>query len=244
MIYLFFGGDVDQSRRKIRLLIDDWEKNQEAAVFRLDQEDFSKARFEEFLKAKALFHSKCVILLKDILADKETANFVLENLEKCAASPNVFIFWEKKPAADVVKKFKRCAENIFEFPLAREPKKSAKELFNIFSLSDAFSAREKRRAWILYQKALLVGITGEEVFWKLVWQTKTLFLAKHSPSLPALEKATGWKFFFAKKTMQAAKNFSETELKNYSRQLVELYHNCRFGLDDFSLGVERFILRL
>lgn len=246
MIYLFFGGDVDQSRRKIRFLIDDLEKNNQAAVFRLDEDDFSAPRFEEFLKANSLFYNQCVILLKDVFLNKEAADFVLANLDKAAASSNVFIFWEKKPAADVVKKFKKYTKDIFEFSLASEPKKSAKELFNIFSLSDAFAARERRRTWLLYQKALIAGITGEEVFWKLVWQVKNLMIVKNLAifNQPAIVKATGWHPFVAKKNLQAVGNFSQEELKNYSRRLVGLYHDCRFGLDDFSLGVERFILKL
>ncbi|MEK9209373.1 MAG: hypothetical protein AAB926_00905 [Patescibacteria group bacterium] len=246
MIYLFFGGDVDQSRRKIRFLIDDLETKQRAAVFRLDEEDFSKARFEEFLKANALFHNKCAVLLKDVFMDKEAADFVLANLDRAAASSNVFIFWENKLAADIIRKFKKLAENIFEFSLKTEPKKSAKELFNIFSLSDAFAARERRRAWLLYQRALAAGITAEEVFWKLVWQVKNLMVVKGLPlaSQPAIVKATGWHPFVVKKTVESVGNFSQEELKNYSRRLVGLYHDCRFGLDDFSLGVERFILKL
>ena len=143
MIYLFFGNDFNQSRRKIRLLIDDLEKNQGAAVFRLDEENFFKARFEEFLKADSLFHNKCVVLLKDVFMNKEAADFVLENLDKCAASHNVFVFWEKNLAADIVRKFKKRAENVFEFSLKAEPKKSAQELFNIFALCDAFAERNR-----------------------------------------------------------------------------------------------------
>lgn len=246
MIYLFFGNDFNQSRRKIRLLIDDLEKNQGAAVFRLDEENFFKARFEEFLKADSLFHNKCVVLLKDVFMNKEAADFVLENLDKCAASHNVFIFWEKNLAADIVRKFKKRAENVFEFSLKAEPKKSAQELFNIFALCDAFAERNRRRAWILYQRALMSGMTAEEVFWKLVWQVKNLLVVKNSlfDSPLTAVKATGWHPFVAKKNFQAVGNFTEEELKNYSRRLVGLYHDCRFGLDDFSLGVERFILKL
>src|SRR3989344_8188381 len=54
--------------------------------------------------------------------------------------------------------------------------------FNIFALTDAIGARKKRDAWVLYQKALAAGMAPEEIFFKLVWQAKTMLVAGKTAS--------------------------------------------------------------
>src|SRR3989344_9363077 len=58
----------------------------------------------------------------------------------------------------------------------------ARSDFNIFALTDAIGARKKRDAWVLYQKALAAGMAPEEIFFKLVWQAKTMLVAGKTAS--------------------------------------------------------------
>lgn len=246
MIYLFFGQDLLQGQQKFQSFINGFIKEKDAAIFRLEEEDFSEAEFEEFLGARTLFEKKCLVIGKRLFASKNISSFILKNLERCAGSENIFAFWEEDLDKDVLKRVKKHAQKVEEFKRKAGKEHNKKEGFNIFSITDAFSSRQKRRAWILFQKALMAGVGEEEVFWRLVWQTKNLLLLKslNSFSQPAVIKATGWHPYVAKKTIQASSRFSQGELKKYFRELVELYHNARYGLDDFSLGIERLILKL
>src|SRR5690606_36911869 len=55
--------------------------------------------------------------------------------------------------------------------------------FNIFTITDAVGARDKRRAWVLYMQALAAGFSAEEVFFKIVWQVKSMLIARKTASV-------------------------------------------------------------
>lgn len=121
-------------------------------------------------------------------------------------------------------------------PLASEVSKE----FNIFSLTEVFSQRKKKEAWVLYQKALHAGLSPEEVFYKLFWQVKTLLLADKTKS--AVE--AGLKPFPYNKAKSALRNFKPGELENISRNLVSGYHRVRRGEGEMETLVERVILSI
>ena len=58
----------------------------------------------------------------------------------------------------------------------------ARPAFNIFALTDSVGSRNKREAWMLYRKALAAGMVPEEIFYKLVWQVKTMLMAEKTKS--------------------------------------------------------------
>ena len=86
-------------------------------------------------------------------------------------------------------------------------KRQGKEEINLFQLCDAFAQRNKRQLWLLFQRALLLGVSAEEIFWKLWWQTKNLLLLKNLPLGRAAK--SGLHPFVEKKTRSFLKNFKE-----------------------------------
>ena len=112
--------------------------------------------------------------------------------------------------------------------------------FNIFALTDAIGARDKKRAWILYQEALGAGLSAEEIFFKIVWQVKTLLLASKTKSL--LE--TDMKPFSYSKAKSYLKNFKPNELEKLSEDLVVGYHRARQGKGELETFVEKILLGL
>lgn len=127
------------------------------------------------------------------------------------------------------------------------------EQINIFKITDAILEKNKSHAWLLFQKMLLVGLDAEEIFWKILWQIKNLLIVKKllsaSPAGGPLEMAkiaqkANLHPYVAKKTIYAAKNFSNEGLARYSAELIKLYHDSRRGLADFETGVEKFLIRL
>lgn len=116
----------------------------------------------------------------------------------------------------------------------------AKAPFNIFALTDAIGARKKRDAWVLYQKALASGMIPEEVFYKLVWQIKTMLLAKRTKSAAEADMKT----YPYNKAKSFLKNFSTSELENLSESLVLGYHRARRGEGEIETLVEKTLLRL
>ncbi len=121
-----------------------------------------------------------------------------------------------------------------------------KDNFNIFQICDAFATKNKKKAWTLLQQALLRGVTPEEIFWKLWWQTKNLLLVKGllESNVKNIPKESGLHPFVVKKTLSALQNFTEEELRLYSLFFVRLYHTARLGRADFEIGVEKVLIEL
>ena len=141
-----------------------------------------------------------------------------------------------------------CASREIEkFALGAESEQRGGVLkYNPFHICDAVSAKDGNKAWAVLQQAILMGVSSEEVFWKVWWQMKNLILVKklHQAGVQNIEKKSGLHPFVVKKTLNSAKNFTETELHEISFDLVRLYHESRRGLQDFPIGLEKILLKL
>ena len=125
-------------------------------------------------------------------------------------------------------------------------KKTGVEEVNIFHITDAIAAKDRGRAWFLFQKAMLSGADIEEIFWKIVWQIKNLLIIKKLQPLPEkkiIEK-THLHPYVVKKTASSVRLYAEEELAQYSSELINLYHNARRGRTDFETGIEKFLIKL
>ncbi len=112
--------------------------------------------------------------------------------------------------------------------------------FNIFSLTDAVGARNKKEAWVLYQKALASGMVAEEIFYRIVWIIKSMLIASQTKSF----EETEMKEFPYQKAKGYAKNFSKEELEDLSEKLVVGYHNARRGVGEIDGLIEKTLLGL
>ncbi len=112
--------------------------------------------------------------------------------------------------------------------------------FNIFALTDAVGARDKRQAWVFYQKALASGMVADEIFWRVTWIVKSMLLASKTKS----SAETDMKEFPYRKAKGYANNFSPVELEKLSETLVIGYHNARRGIGEIETLLEKLILSL
>jgi len=87
--------------------------------------------------------------------------------------------------------------------------------FNVFPLADAFGSRDKRKAWVLYQQALLAGVAADRIFFTLMWKIKSLMTFRRSD-----------------------------DLKNLSERMVMGYHQARRGKGEIETFLEKTILSL
>jgi len=125
-------------------------------------------------------------------------------------------------------------------------KKNGAEEVNIFHITDAIAAKDRGRAWFLFQKAILSGADIEEIFWKIVWQIKNLFMIKKLQPMPEqkIVEKTHLHPYVVKKTASSTRLYTEEELARYSSELINLYHNARRGQADFETGIEKFLIKL
>lgn len=112
--------------------------------------------------------------------------------------------------------------------------------FNIFALTDAIGARKKRDAWVLYQKALASGMVPEEIFWKLVWQAKTMLIAERTKTVAE----TDMKPYPYQKAKEFLRNFKAGEVEKLSESLMLGYHKARRGEGEIECLVEKTLLSL
>ena len=112
--------------------------------------------------------------------------------------------------------------------------------FNIFTITEAIAKRDKKTAWLLFEKALASGLTPEEIFWKVVWQVKALLVAKNTANAMEAEMKE-WPYSKAKANL---KNYKEGELEDMSRTLVVGYHEARRGGVEIESLLAKFILNL
>ena len=263
MIYFLHGKDTERSRQKLNELLRFFRsKDSDVSIFKFDEYDFDKERIGELSRAGTLFGGKVVIVFNRIFDDKNISKIILENIGQYAESKNIFIFYEEEvddKIFDVLKKNSAKAQK-FNPPAGGETKAGkfgAKEYggYNPFLICDAVGEKNKKKAWLIFQEALLAGVPAEEVFWKVWWQAKNLLLVKtlaeffqgQTSGSPRgltfnLEKEAGLHPFVIKKNLGFAKNFSSKELGDFSWKLVNLYHNARRGLADFEIGLEKIIV--
>jgi DNA polymerase III delta subunit len=161
---------------------------------------------------------------------------VVNNLKELVASVNTFVLIEHSVPADVVKKIEKAGGKVEKHDLAL---KSAAAPFNIFSINDALIARDRKNLWLVYQKALAAGVPEEEIFWKLVWQIKTMLVVGKQKG-----KVKTLKPFVVSKAERGLNKFKIEELEKLSRELVIFWHDSRRGLVDFDLGLEKLVLSI
>jgi DNA polymerase III gamma/tau subunit len=252
MLYLTYGSDKKKTRDKhLALARSILNKQPEATFFKLSTENFSAAEFEELIFGQTLFVRRFVVagdnLLKE-LKDKTAKEFILTHLADIAESENIFLFLEEEEALgkgasmedknkgkkrrEEIEKLKKVAVKAQEFSV------SPPSEFNIYSIVDAFAARNKNEAWLLYEEALLSGVAPEEVLWKIIWQVQNMLLVKKTKD----EKELNLKPFVLGKTKRAAQKFEIGELEKLSGELVDLYHETYLGSEEFEFGLERVLL--
>lgn len=243
MYYLFHGKDVSKSRAKLQATILSFsKKNPHSNILRVSEGDFNESQFLEFFGGQSLFSDKLLIICDDILKNDDAREFILENLTELKNSPNVFIILEDELKKAEFEEIGKNSEKVFNFDLE---KKEIKKEFNIFLISDAFGEKNKKKLWIVFNKAKRNGMVAEEIFWKIVWQAKNILLAytaerEGDSSLAKLKISP----FVLSKSKKYAKNFKESELKDIYSELVSLYHESRRQSLDFDLALESFILNL
>lgn len=180
--------------------------------FSLSASDLNKELIMSYATNISLFGEYPYIIVENILKD-EDITFSENEFNLLKESKTTFILKEDKLSAVLQKKYKKYAEiKVFE-----EKKAPAVPKFNVFGITDAFASRNKVLAWTLYRKAIENGIEPEAISGVLFWKIKTMVL-------------------------NGSRAFSKDELKNYSSQIVSLYHKAHRGEADFSIGLEQFIL--
>lgn len=228
MITVFSGTDRAAKKNALAELL---KSHSDRQVLYFDAENFDQGTFLNAISGGDMFSQKYVAVLRDI--SLEDSFGITDKLANMADSETVFVILENsllKAETELLKPHAKVWKTV-DLPKGREEK------FNIFSITDAFGARDKKSTWVLLQKALRSGVASEEVLNILIWQTKNL-LASQRVSMPE----TGLSPFVYNKAKSYSKNFKEEELQNMSRNLATLFHESHLG-QDLGPNLELFLLK-
>ena len=242
MIILIYGSQTDKVREISRLRLEGLKnKRPDASFFRMDDEEFNEAQFEELIFGQGLFDKKFIVHLDRVLENKEAREYILKYLNELAESENGFIITEYKLAKPTLEKIKKVAVKTEIFDTK---KIETKQEFNIFALSDALGKKDKKNLWVLYVQALKNNVAPEQIHGTFFSQIKNMLLVKKAEEQGIKTSELGLHPFVVKKTVSVVKNFTTKELEKHSRDLLHIYHQARGGGDELDVGLEKFILSL
>lgn len=230
-------GDVHKGVAKAQHMVNVLvAKQPHAGRFKLDNEHWSEAEFQELLGGQGLFSERYIIELRHMFDDPSLEAVVMDMLPEIAASPNVFIWFEAEVTQAQLKKIEKHAAKVQEFTAPAEKQKSE---YNLFALADALGERDKKRLWVGYIDAL-EHAAPEEIHGVLFWQVKSMVLAHKAKDADD----AGMKAFPFGKAKRFAKHFSIDELLRLSKALLAVSHDARRGKHDFAIALERLLLSI
>jgi DNA polymerase III delta subunit len=237
MLYLMYGSDRDKAREKKDELLSVLRgKRPEAEVFFLDTETFTVYKLESLYSSQGLFEQKHITVLDGLFGDKEAKQLILDALPRIADSSSVFLLLEGALDVKTAALIEKHAAKTYSFG---EKKKAEWGNSINFLITDAYGAKDRKNAWVLFRKAMYAGSSAEEIHGTLFWQVKTLLLVKKTKSA----EEAGLKPFPYGKAVRFAKNFTEEELKEILSRLVDMYHGIRTEGGELETEVEKFLLR-
>lgn len=192
--------------------------------------DIQSVEIENLVSVQTgLFGDKEMYIIHSLARTLDIKNL----LEGYAESDNIFIFSEDTITKAITKIFEKYESIIKDF--GKEEKKKDNK-FNMFSLTDALGARDKKNLWLLFQQATKHG-SPEEIHGILFWQIKNLALVKTSQINPGMNP------YVYQKTSGYAAKFTLKEIQKMARDLVHMFHN-RDTYSTLDIELEKFILAL
>ncbi len=220
MVHIVFGTE---ERKKVLA------KHKDIVATFLDhnEPDFN---FGQYIDSVSLFGQTHVYQFVGVIADGGMDELVAHGAGM-VASPNVFIFQEADITEPRRKKLEALGFNISK--ITGPVKKFSNE---IFALSDAIYARDKKNAWVTFQ-TLVNNFVTEEIHGTILWAVKMMRLHMYADALNI-------KPFVASNAARASKKYTPTEIDNMHRQLVHMYHDAHNGKIDFNISLESWLLSL
>jgi len=148
MLYLLHGPDSERGREKLGSLLESlYKKKPDASVIRIDDEQFDASALDELISGQGLFERKQIIVFDNVFRNTVAMETISQSLKDVASSQNIFIVFEEMLDKKILAKLQKHAEKIQKFD--KKDSGVAKKPFDIFSLTDAFVKRDKKKLWVL-----------------------------------------------------------------------------------------------
>lgn len=242
MIYIYYGEDfnkvVDKAHSLLTKLL---EKKENATTLYIDMDTFSKEKWEKTIETQGLFVEKLLVFGSKLFENEKHINYIQDNIEIISKSNNIFILADKKIPTILLKKLNKYAEKIVKISQKNIINKKKQ---NPFSITSLLGQKDKKKLFVEYEKALLLGQSPDDIYLPLFWQIKTILSVKIQEMFNKNLSNIGIKPYPIQKARNFAKNFKVEELKNISQKFTKGFHTARFGGSDLDLEIIGIILSL
>ncbi len=239
MFYVLHGADFSKRNQKVLQLTETLlSKKPDTLLVKIDANEVGSENLDEFILGQGLFEQKLIIVLNGFIDSKERREEILEKAETLASSENIFITNDEEISPKIILELGEHAQKIQEFSI----KGGVINKFNVFALGDSIGARDRMGAWVNFLKSVEYGAEAEEIHGIVLWQLKSIALAKSAQGDSDKLKKAGVSPFVAGKAIRYSKNYTESELKKSMSNLVTLYHDSHRGILELGSGLEKFIL--
>ncbi len=226
MLTIISGTDSGLLHQKTKELLGVKSENGDAVFLDNPSEDDLK----EATASQDLFGGSSTFVFREL--EDGVYEFLFDNITMLAQSKNRIIVQVEK----VLKKQKDiCTKEKVEIV---EVKSVAKREMPSFVLADAFLKRDKKASFLALNDEL-PSKPPEEVHGGLWYQIKNMGLIVGG----ATEEESGLHPFVYKKLKLASKLFSQEEVSEMMKELVEMSHLAHRGQLDFPTALELFVLK-
>lgn len=234
MLFLVYGNDLAKRKVYSDKLIETLKTKRPDALFSEYTEDtFSIPLLDSLVASRGLFEEKNIIVLRSVLDNKETWEYIASQSEKLHKSDHAFVFINEEVSKKILDGFVSSGATTKDF----QKTLTTKADFNLFALTDTLSIKDGKRLWVQYQKALQKGVRADEVLGVFIWQLKSILLARSYD-----ESSSGLKPFVYKKSKNS--KLTTEEAANFYKTLVVVFHDSKRGGETVDEAVEKMILSL
>lgn len=233
MLYFLYGDFnkvLEKAGQTVEALL---AKKKDAIVLKFEAEGIDVSKIKEYAEAQSLFAQKYIVTMSRVLENKGICDDVMDLVKQISESENVFIWCEEKVLAKDMKKIEKYASKVQEF----EKKKVLENAGDSFALANAFTAGDRKKAWLSYLEELQKS-DAEKIFGSLWWQVKAVLMAKKTKTADE----AGMKAFPYSKAKETANKHSEEELYKIADNMIELYNRSRMSEGELAVNLERFLL--
>lgn len=188
---------------------------------------------EEMIRSEDIFGKP--VLLKIVASDSKVYFDVFKNtLSRFDKSKDICVVFTPSLTKPERIFFEKANATIKDFTFTK-----AKESPLVFALTDALIKKDKKNAWIIFQRMIDTNTAPEEIHGALWWQWKTLSLVVSKEKNIAKKNISPYVF---SKSEAASKKIGEKEIQNGLSMLMKMFQNSRRGTSDLIHQIELFIL--
>lgn len=237
MLHVFYGNDIEKRTKALERFLDKLKKDGFDVSF--SDSSLDESSLDSAIGSVSLFGNKTALVLRHTIDEEDENSFVLENISKMSKSDNAFVMVETELKKAVLKDLESEKVEVEFF----KTDKKEKEKPAIFSLTDSFGARDKKKSWIIFRKMRDDSISPDEIIPMLFWSIKNALLVYKQNQSKASRESTKLSPFVYTKASNMAKKFSDIELSFFLESLNSMYHEARSGKRDLDKDLELFILK-